>query len=122
MKAVQIFVIGFLFAIAGMSAQNATPEQQASALTQKMQQQVKFSDAVKPKVESVNLDFIGNMQRLRDSGGSKLEKFKAFKKYDEQRTEAFRKILSDEEFKRFEKFREQNQEEMKKRYKERQQD
>ncbi|RZJ67460.1 MAG: hypothetical protein EOO50_05590 [Flavobacterium sp.] len=119
MKNSTLFIMVFLATVSTGFAQKATSDQQALALTEKMQTQIKFNDDTKAKVYAINLDFIVKTQQLRDSDAGKAQKFKSLKSYDDKRATELKKVLTPSEYKLFETFREENREEMKQRYKDR---
>lgn len=83
-------------------AQNSDISDRVKQMTEKQTEQLSLTPEQVPHVEAVNLDFITGMQQAKDGSGSKISKFKSFKKLDETRTKSMKAILTAEQFKTFE--------------------
>ncbi len=89
-------------------AQGKSTDERASALTAKMQSEIKFNDETKVKVQAINVDFLNKVAASKTADGDRKERFKAVKQYDDERAEALKKVFTPTEYAAFEKFRENN--------------
>lgn len=98
-------------------SQEISNEDKAIEMTQKMQEQIGFSDEAYAKVYDVNLEFVNKTQELKQRDVSKFKKFKALKKMDDKRNKDLKDVLTKAEYELFEKNKSDNRKAFKDRLK-----
>ncbi|MDX3915613.1 MAG: hypothetical protein QHC79_18855 [Pseudosphingobacterium sp.] len=115
-------IICLLVTIGIISTQRAVAQteeltQMVKEMTDKQTEQLSLTSEQVPQVESINLDFATKAQKIRGSNDSKMNKSKAMKDLDKERTKSLKAVLTEEQFKKFEAVKTENRKQMKARFK-----
>jgi hypothetical protein len=102
--------------LAGYSAFAQTGDSTANKITDRMKSRLSLTEEQYPKVLAVNKDFSDGMTGIKNSGGSKFEKFRKIKSLDQARDKALKDIRTKEQYALFETQKKNNREEAKKTY------
>ncbi|WP_053971413.1 hypothetical protein [Mangrovimonas sp. ST2L15] len=118
MRTLTMIFLAIVMLFVGKSyAQDQTPEEKATALTENMQEQIGFSDETYKKVYEVNLTFATKTQSLKTQDLSKMKKFQALKDLDEERDTSLKQILTEDEYDAFQDHKKENRKTMKEKFK-----
>jgi len=96
------FAMGFLTLNSSLQAESKlTEEQKEEALVrfETLQEKLSLTDEQSPKVEEINMTYFGELRELRESGSSRLKKYREFKGIDSKRDKAMKAVLSKEQYK-----------------------
>lgn len=112
-----LLLLSVFFVNIGIFAQEKTTEEKATQLTERMKEQIGFSDETKEKVQEINLGFAKKTEEIKAGSSSKLTKVKELKTADEERDAKLKEVLTEEEYKKFKDKKSDNRKEMKERFK-----
>lgn len=76
-------------------------------------EKLNLTDEQKPQVEEANMAYLEALSEIRESGGSKLSKYRMFKKANSGRDKKMKSILSKEQYKIYKEQQEEFKEEIK---------
>lgn len=76
-------------------------------------EKLNLTDEQKPQVDEVNLEYLEALSEIRESGGSKLSKYRMYKKANGGRDKKMKSILSKEQYKIYKEQQEEFKEEIK---------
>jgi len=96
------FVIGvtmlFLTTAYGQSPQNLTPANRAAKLTDWMKTNLLLTEEQLPKVQEINLKYAGQVETLKNSNKSKMQKWDAFKAGDKAKDVELKQIFTESQY------------------------
>ena len=96
------FAMGFLTLNSSLQAESKLTEEQkeeAIARFETLQEKLSLTDEQSPKVEEINMTYFEELRELRESGSSRLKKYREFKVIDSKRDKAMKAVLSKEQYK-----------------------
>jgi hypothetical protein len=91
-------------------------EEQKKELKEKMEAykaELNLSEEQQPKFEEINLQFAEDLSKLKSDNGSKLSKYKKFKKLTDERNRKMKELLTDEQYKIFKSHQDEVKKELK---------
>lgn len=91
-------------------------EEQKKELEEKMEAykaELNLSEEQQPKFEEINLQFAEDLSKLKSDNGSKLSKYKKFKKLTDERNRKMKELLTDEQYKIFKSHQDEVKKELK---------
>ena len=117
----KLIIFAMLLAICSLSSYAQTS---SSRLTEEQKNEWKarldayreklnLTDEQKPKVEEANMDYLAALAEIRESGGSKLSKYRKYKQANNERDKKMKGILSKEQYKIYKEQQEEFKEELK---------
>jgi Spy/CpxP family protein refolding chaperone len=104
--------------VIGVSAQSRLTEEQreeAIARYQEYLERLNLTEDQKPKVEEINMNFFEGLSNLKQSSGSRLDKYRTFKELSDKRDAEMKKVLTREQYAIYK----ENQQEQRQNFKER---
>ena len=78
---------------------NSTPEERAQAHTEWMQKNLNLSNSQLDKIKPINIKYAHEMEKIKNSDMSNMEKIKVVKEVDKKRIAEFKTVLSSEQLK-----------------------
>ena len=94
--------MGFLALNSSLQAESKLTEEQkeeALARFETLQEKLSLTDEQSPKVEEINMTYFEELRELRESGSSRLKKYREFKVINSKRDKAMKAVLSKEQYK-----------------------
>lgn len=91
-------------------------EEQKKELKAKMEAykaELNLSEEQQPKFEEINLQFAEDLSELKNANGSKLSKYKKFKKLTDERNKKMKELLTDEQYKIYKSHQDEVKKELK---------
>lgn len=91
-------------------------EEQKKELKAKMEAykaELNLSEEQQPKFEEINLQFAEDLSELKNADGSKLSKYKKFKKLTDERNKKMKELLTDEQYKIYKSHQDEVKKELK---------
>lgn len=91
-------------------------EDQKKELKAKMEAykaELNLTEEQQPKFEEINLQFAEEMSKLKGDNGSRLSKYKKFKKITDERNKKMKELLTDEQYKIFKSHQDEVKKELK---------
>lgn len=113
-----LILVCLLFLVIGVSAQSRlTEEQREEAIVryQEYLERLNLTEDQKPKVEEINMNFFEGLSNLKQSSGSRLDKYRTFKELSDKRDAEMKKVLTREQYAIYK----ENQQEQRQNFKER---
>lgn len=113
-----LILVCLLFLVIGVSAQSRLTEEQreeAIARYQEYLERLNLTEDQKPKVEEINMNFFEGLSNLKQSSGSRLDKYRTFKELSDKRDTEMKKVLTREQYAIYK----ENQQEQRQNFKER---
>jgi Spy/CpxP family protein refolding chaperone len=113
-----LILVCLLFLVIGVSAQSRLTEEQreeAIARYQEYLERLNLTEDQKPKVEEINMNFFEGLSNLKQSSGSRLDKYRTFKELSDKRDAEMKKVLTREQYAIYK----ENQQEQRQNFKER---
>ncbi len=104
------------FASFNLFAQANLTDEQKEALMANQESYLKelnLTEEQKPQVDQINKEYISGLKELKNSGGSRMQKYRKIKSLSSERSRQMKAVLTPEQFDIFEK----HQEELKKEFK-----
>lgn len=80
---------------------NSSAEQRASALTDAMDADLHFDESQHQKVYNVNYEIASEVEALKNSGGSKRDKFTKYKEINAKRDGKMKQVLTEDQYLRY---------------------
>lgn len=118
MKKVFIGILLIFSCVLSAKAQTArqSSEEQKKELKAKMEAykaELNLSEEQQPKFEEINLQFAEGLSKLKGDNGSKLSKYKKFKKLTDERDGKMKELLTDNQYKIFKSHQDEVKKEIK---------
>lgn len=116
----KVFIGMLLILSCTLSTKAQTPRQlsedQKKELKAKMEAykaELNLTEEQQPKFEEINLQFAEEMSKLKGDNGSRLSKYKKFKKITDERNKKMKELLTDEQYKIFKSHQDEVKKELK---------
>lgn len=119
MKKLIIFVLLLVAVCTSSNAQSNNPKlseeqkKEWKARLDAYREKLNLTDEQKPQVEEANMAYLEALSEIRESGGSKLSKYRTYKKANAERDKKMKSILSKEQYKIYKEQQEEFKEEIK---------
>ncbi len=119
MKKLIISIVLLLAIIAGAQAQSRQSqlsEEQKQELKQRMDEyktKLNLSEAQQSQVEGINIEFLEALEKIRNSDGTRLSKYKKFKQAGNEKDKKMKSVLSSSQYKIYKEQQEAFREEIK---------
>lgn len=94
------------------------PAERAAKLTAWMKSNLQLTADQETQAQEINLKYANKTEELRNSEGSRMQKFKKLKGYNESKDEELKKVFTAEQFKTYQAKKEEVKEEFKAKAKE----
>jgi hypothetical protein len=94
------------------------PTERAAKLTQWMKENLQLSADQEKQAQEINLKYANKTEELRNSNGTRMQKFKKLKGYNESKDEELKKVFTAEQFKTYQAKKEEVKDEFKAKAKE----
>ncbi len=94
------------------------PAERAAKLTEWMKNNLQLTGDQEKQAQEINLKYANKTEELRISEGTRKQKFKKLKGYNESKDEELKKVFTDEQFKTYQAKKEEVKEEFKAKAKE----
>jgi hypothetical protein len=118
MKKVIILMMLFAALMVSAHAQTGKPkftEEQKKELKAKLdayREKLNLSDDQKSKVDTVNMEYMEALSKIKEEGGSKMSRYKKFRQASNNRDKKMKEILTKEQYKIYKKHQEEFKEEL----------
>lgn len=108
-KAMYLIVLFFLSPFFLQAQQRLTEEQKKEmrARYQEYQAELQLTPEQSTQVEKINEDFFTGLAALRNSNGSRLQKYREYKSLRSKKDKQMKTVLSKEQYKKYKLFQEQ---------------
>lgn len=97
---------------------NSTPEERAQFQTEWMENELSIDSTVVPTVYDINLKYANKMESIKNSSGSRYQKFQQMKSFSGEKDSELKKVLTKEQYSLYQKRKDEIREEMKQRMRE----
>lgn len=121
MKKSILLIVLSLALVAGVQAQatkTKLTEEEKKELKAKMDDykaRLKLTPEQEEKVETINMDFLEALSKIKEDGGSKMSRYKKFKRASSDKDKKMKEVLTSEQYKIYKEQQEEFKEEMKSR-------
>jgi hypothetical protein len=102
----------------GQEKESMPPAERASKLTQWMKDNLQLTPDQEKQAQEINLKYANKTEELRSSTGTRMQKFKKLKSYNELKDEELKKVFTAEQFKTYQAKKEEVKEDFKAKAKE----
>lgn len=82
----------------GQSRMTQEQKEEAMARYREYMEELKLTEEQKPKVEEINRTFFEGISNLRNSNGSRMEKYRTFKHLRAERDREMKKVLTEKQY------------------------
>ncbi len=111
-------IISFVLIAASTYAQSRMSEaerEEAIARYQANMEELNLTEEQKPQVEAINMQYLDGLSKLKNSNGSRLDKYRTFKDLSASRDADMKKVLTKEQYAIFKENQKEQREHMKER-------